>query len=261
MRSAFALAMAGAALGLTLVRCGGGNEPAQVELPLVADGAGLSAFTNAEGYTIELAAFRVAVENFEFTVAGETHAGLWPRLKSLFVGRAEAHPGHYAGGEVTGELVGRFVIDAFAGSDTALGTATLLAGDYHGLNFTFRTADPGDGLAADDPLLGHTLVLSGTATRAGNGYAFTATLDIEAGTRMVGAPFTLAADADVNATLLFRVLMVDPSSEADSAFDGIDFAALAPPGPGPVVIQPGDAAHNVLKRRIQVHDHWWVGVR
>jgi hypothetical protein len=57
--------------------------------------------------------------------------------------RAWAHPGHYSGGDVTGELVGEFILDWIGGDGMALGTADLLAGDYNGFNFTFRRGGRG----------------------------------------------------------------------------------------------------------------------
>ncbi|MBI5482718.1 MAG: hypothetical protein HY906_27940 [Deltaproteobacteria bacterium] len=249
------------ALPLLAAVCSSDHEPATLPLPVVARGGGLSAFVTAEGYTVELAELRVALGDLQFTVGGETHAGLLRDARRALVREAFAHPGHYAGGEVTGQLAGAFIIDAFAPGEVALGTATLLEGDYHGANFTFRAASTEDGLAADDPLLGHTALMAGTASRAGAAYTFHAVLDIDAGTQMVGAPFTLALRAGAGATLALAVLAVDPSTEGDSLLDGVDFAALDPDGNHVVEILPGDAAHNIIRRTLQVHDHWWVDVR
>jgi len=248
-------------LPLLAAVCEPASEPDRVVLPVVADGRGISAFRNAEGYDIDLSACRVAIRDLEFTIAGETHAGLGERLRRLLVPVARAHPGHYAGGEVTGELPGRFLVDFFSGADRMLGDGTLLEGDYHGLNFSFRAADAADGIGADDPILGHTAHLAGIARRGTDTWAFDAVLDIEEGTKMVGGPFTLALRAGMSPTLVLRLLAVDPSTEADTLFDGIDFATLDADGDGVVTIRPGDAAHNILRRRLQVHDHWWLDVR
>lgn len=242
---------------MAIAVCDAGSEPATLELPVAADGSGLTAFTTAEGYLVELSALRLAIEDIELTVGGETHAGLLRGFERALLPLAYAHPGHYAGGDVTGQLLGRLVVDAFSGGEAPLGTATLLEGDYHGMNFTFRTADEEDGLAPDDPLLGHSVVLAGVARRDGDEHPFEARIDIDEGTRMVGGPFTLEAREGVEATLLFRVLMVDPSTEVDTIFDGVELADLGEPDE-PILIEPGQDAHNVLRRRVQVHDHYWL---
>lgn len=251
-----------AALGLAplaIAVCDSGSEPATVTLPLVVDGSGLGAFTTAEGYEIELSALRVAIRDLELTVGGETHASLLRRLERLTLPVAFAHPGHYAGGDVTGELPGRFVLDFFAGDDTPLGDATMLEGDYHGMNLTFRAADEDDGLAADDPLLGHAIALAGVARRDDHEQAFEAVLDIDEDTQMVGAPFSLEVRPGATSTLVVRLLMVDPSTESDTVFDGVELPELE--GDETLGIEPGDDAHNILRRRIQVHDHWWLEPR
>jgi hypothetical protein len=247
------------ALPLAVAVCDAGSEPATLTLPLVADGAGLGAFTSDEGYQIELSELRVALRDIELTIEGETHASLMRGLRRSLLPLAQAHPGHYAGGDVTGELLGNFLIDAFSGGDRELGQATMLEGDYHGMNFTFRRADADDGLDAEDTLLGHTFALSGVARRDDLEVAFDAVLDIDDDTQMVGAPFTFEARPGAEPTLVLRILMVDPSTEADTVFDGVDFFAL---GDGDELsIRPGDDAHNILRRRIQVHDHWWLEPR
>lgn len=260
MRRMFVIVTVVGLLPLAIAVCESGTEPATLTLPIVADGVGLGAFTSEEGYQIELSALRVALRDIELTIEGETHeARLLPGLRRLVMPAAFAHPGHYAGGDVTGELPGDFVIDAFSGVETQLGLATLLEGDYHGMNFTFRRADSSDGLDQDDPLLGHTAVLAGVARRDERDLAFEAVLDIDDDTQMVGAPLTFEARADSVATLVFRVLMVDPSTEADTVFDGVDFFALS--DDDEIGIVPGDDVHNILRRRIQVHDHWWLEPR
>ncbi|MDI7268823.1 MAG: hypothetical protein QME96_12600, partial [Myxococcota bacterium] len=82
-----------------------------------------------------------------------------------------------------------------------------------------------------------------------------------AGAGVVGAPFRLVVRPDTRATLVLRLLPVDPTAEADTLLDGIDFEALDADGDGEVRIAPGDAAHNVLRRRLQSHDHWDVAAR
>ncbi len=249
------------ALPLAAAVCTSGVEPATVTLPMVASGTGLPGFTTAEGYEIEIERFRAAIADIEFTIRGETHAGLLPRLRDAILPSAKAHPGHYAGGEVTGELPGRFVIDPFAGEDTPLGEARLLEGDYNGANFAFLAAGPDDGIAGDDPLAGRTAVVGGTARRGERVFRFEAAVEMDAGAGVVGAPFRLVVRPDTRATLVLRLLPVDPTAEADTLLDGVEFEALDTDGDGEVLIAPGDAAHNVLRRRLQSHDHWDVVAR
>jgi hypothetical protein len=237
-----------------------GEEPAPVPLPVVADGSQIAPCTNDEGWTIALDALRAAVQSLEFTIEGETHASLIERISDLAVPSATAHPGHYAGGEVTGELPGDFVIDFVAGDGAALGEASLLPGDYNGMNLYFRAATAADGLAEGDPLIGHTAVISGTATRDAATVQFEAVIDIDEGTQMVGGPFELVVEEGTSATLGLAAFTIDPS-ENDTLFDGLDFGALDADGDGLLAIAPGDEAHNVLSKTFVRHDHWGVTVQ
>jgi len=236
------------------------DEPTPVLLPVVADGAGIATCTNDLGWTVEVSAFRVAIEDLEFTVEGEVHASLLRRLADVAVPVARAHPGHSAGGEVTGELLGELVIDLLAEEAETLGEATLLPGDYNGLNLTFRRAGPEDGLGEGDALLGHSAVILGTATRDAVSVSFEAVLDIDPGTQMVGGPFDLVVDEDTTATLGLTAYTIDPS-EGDTLFDGLDFGELDGDGDGIASIVPGDVAHNVLMKTLVRHDHWGIEVQ
>ena len=183
------------------------------------------------------------------------------RFLEMIAPRALAHPGHYAGGDVTGELKGDFVLDMFAEDHRRLGEAVLLEGDYHGVNFYFRTASASDGLEDGDPLLGHMAYLAGTATQEDQSISFTATLDeLAENTQMVGGPFELAVTEDTEATLALQVYTVDPF-ENDTLFDGLDFGALDEDGDGVVDIVPGSEAHNILTKTLERHDHYGVSAQ
>ena len=180
------------------------------------------------------------------------------RVDGWLVARAWAHPGHSAGGEVTGELAGDLVFDWLAQDGAALGTADVLVGAYEGMNFTFRAATVADGLAADDPLLGHTAQLAGVARKGESEVAFTAIVDIDAGAQLVGAPFEGTVDAGTTAPIELRFLPTDPIT-GTSLFDGLDFAALDALDTntdGLAEISPGDVAHNILRRTLQSHVHY-----
>ena len=114
-----------------------GEEPEEVSLPVVSNPLASISCENIEGWTVSLTGFRIAVEDFEFSIEGETHAGL--DVVGILAPSAHAHPGHLAGGTITGELSGQYVLD-FLGDGRGLGNAVLLAGDYKGMNFYFRTA-------------------------------------------------------------------------------------------------------------------------
>jgi hypothetical protein len=237
-----------------------GTEPGPVSLPVVTADTGATPCTNDLGWVVEVSSLRVAVRDLELTIEGETHASLLDRLRELAVPSVLAHPGHYAGGEVTGELPGEFVVDLASSAGQALGDATLLPGDYNGMNLHFRAAGEGDGLETGDPLLGHSAVIAGSAAKGEVAIAFTAVLDIEDGTQMVGAPFELAVDAGTDATLALTAFTIDPS-ESDTLFDGLDFDALDGDEDGAVAIEPGQEAHNILMKTLVRHDHWGIEVR
>lgn len=237
----------------TCLACAPSQEAARVELPVAVDGAALVDAATDLGWAIRLDAARIAVADLEFTIQGEMHAS-W-RPWDLVVARAWAHPGHYAGGDVTGALPGEFVLDWIAGDGAELGRAELLTGMYNGCNFALRRAGE---LPADDPLAGHTAWFAGTATKDGRAIAFTAALDVDAGTSVIGAPFMLAVDAATTTTLGVQLRAHDPETDAH-LFDAVDFAALDPDGDDVVAIVPGDAAHNVVRRAIQSHVFYLVG--
>ena len=234
----------------------GAEEPERITLPVVASGAGLEGVESDEGWTVSVTRFRLATADFEFTVEGETHASAErnPMLEVLGTRSAWAHPGHSAGGDVTGELLGNFIWD-LSDERQALGDAVLLAEDYNGANLHFRTADDNDGLDSDDPLLGHTAHIEGEAINGGESIQFTAIVDVDEGTEMVGAPFELSVDEGTAGTIVWQVLTRDPS-EGDTLFDGLDFGALDDDGDGAVEITPGSDAHNILKKTLIRHDHY-----
>jgi hypothetical protein len=227
-----------------------------VELRVVVDETGVRSHETDLGYLIELERCRVAIETIEFTTDGETHASLLGPLHDLVVPTAYAHPGHYAGGEIVGELTGGIVFDWREGG-RELGLATMLQADYSGANFTFARAQPGKGVPPDDPIVGHTYDVAGQATLDGQTYTFEAIVDEDEGRRVVGLPFDLTVDDATDADLGISLAVVDPYEE-ETIFDGIDFAALDDDGDMHVVLEPDTEAYNRLRRNLQVHDHYQV---
>jgi hypothetical protein len=255
---ALAVLVAAAALG-----CSGPEEAARVDLAVVAESSGVVPVETDLGYMVQLEHARVLVVNLEFNIAGEAHVSLLRRLSDFLVPRANAHPGHFQGGDVTGELRGRFVLEWAPGrAPQPIGTATLLVGAYESADFTFGHAAIADGLAGDDPLLGHTAVLTGTASRQGATWTFDVVLDAPEGRRLTGAPFRHAVTESSREALGLRLLTQDPL-EGDSLFDGLDFGALDADADGHVAIGPGSTeegtdAYDQIRRTFQTHDHFDV---
>lgn len=265
------------ASGMATIAGCASSEAVQVSLPVETDAEGLEPATNDLGWTVTLTRFRAAIEDVQLTTAGEMHArGARPRpspsptpaidrwlrsLRRLAVADAHAHPGHYAGGAVIGELSGAFVIDLVRGEPARpLGDARLITGQYKGGNFTFRRAAASDGLAAGDPLLGHTAHLEGRAEKAGRSITFRAILDLDPGTQVVGLPFPVLITETTRLRIALRPLTIDPY-ERDTLFQQLDFGALDDDGDGRVEIAPGATAHNVLRRSLQVHDQYILVTR
>lgn len=229
--------------------CSGSEEAATVELPVATAAGALAAATTDLGYTVQLDRVRIAVSTIQFTIEGEAHAATPPPGTVL-------HPGHSAGGEVTGELPGDFVLVWDGSARPALGTGTLIVGDYRGANFTFRGADARDALPTGDPLVGHAVAMTGSVTRDGASHPFDVVLDVEPGAAIIGATFDDAITAASQETLALVFYPTDPS-EGDTAFDGIDFFALPRTGAA-IEIRPGSDAHNILRRVVTTHDHYGV---
>lgn len=133
-------------------------------------------------------------------------------------------------------------------------------------NFTFTRAGIEDGLGPDDPLLGHTALLRGTAVREGVRIEFVAILDSPEGQELVGAPFSFEVRAGRRERLGVRLATRDPL-EGDSLFDGIDFVVLDMDGDGSLVIAEAAGepavieAYHRLRRTFQTHDHFDIQLR
>ena len=229
--------------------CTDTEEAARIELPVTTSSELPAVATTDLGYEVAVSRVEIAVTQIQFTIEGEMHAAAPPGTI--------LHPGHSAGGEVTGELPGRFLLRWTGQPEPSLGLATLLVGDYRGANFTFRAADDDDELAADDPLRGHAIRITGTVTRDGTSRPLDAIFDVERDTAVIGAVFATTLTESSTGTLAFSFLPTDPE-ELDTAFDGVDFFSLAPDGP--IEIRPGSDAHNLLRRVITTHDHYAVNL-
>src|SRR5690554_7803942 len=117
------------ALPLMLALACNASEAPRVELEVVADPTGVTALTTDLGWTVTLSEARVAIADLRFTTAGEVHerqpSGIGDLVLGLLIATANAHPGHFQGGEVIGELPGDHILDPFA-AEPSLGLATLI---------------------------------------------------------------------------------------------------------------------------------------
>ncbi|MCX4240007.1 hypothetical protein [Paraliomyxa miuraensis] len=244
-----------------LAGCSFDSEVAErVSARIVVDSSGVAPIETDLGYRVELTRCRVAVDTLEFTTNGEMHA-TWLRSPwDLLVPTAFAHPGHDAGGEVVGELEGRHLFD-WRDDGELLGEAILLAARYDGANFSFTRARVEDGIAADDPILGHTFEIAGIATLDDERYEFSILLDQDEGRRVVGLPvdLDLSDGANEDLELGLQLLAHDPF-EDDTLLDGIDFAVLDDDGDHVVVLEPDTDAYNLLRRSTQTHDFYGVTI-
>lgn len=213
--------------------CAQPQEAPSVNLPVMVDRSGIVETTSDRGYRIRLTHARVVIQNIAFAVNGEAHgaeaheAGEEISLLSWLIPSAYAHPGHYEGGEVTGELQGRFILDWLASSKEPqkVGTAMLLHGNYTSANFVFGRGTEADGLQSRDPLLGHTAVLRGTASKGEFKVEFEAVIDSPEGREVLGIPFELAVSDSTKVPLGFRLHTLGVIQE-DCLFDGVDFSTL-----------------------------------
>jgi hypothetical protein len=252
-------------LGLALLALSGCSEAEaakRVDLQVVADGRGLEPITTDLGYEVELSSAVMVAEDLQFTTAGEAHASLWRRISDTLIRVARAHPGHYQGGEVTGELQGHFVLRFIPGETHEVGTATLLVGQYSAVKLTLAHATSDD-VAEDEPLLDHSARLVGSASRDDSTVEFEITLSSPDARQLVGIPFTEEITEATPGPLVVRLLTLDPL-EKDTLFDGVDFAVLDADADGQVLVDPAAtdtesvAAYNLFRRTFQTHDHFVV---
>ncbi|MEN0062498.1 MAG: hypothetical protein AAGA48_10130 [Myxococcota bacterium] len=242
-----------------LTSCSDPSEAPRVLLPVVVDASGVAPVTSDLGYEVNVTEVRIAIRDVVFTVAGEVHlASVWQAISNTLIPSAFAHPGHAQNGDVTGEMRGEYVVNWPTDDGRELGTATLIAGTYSASNFTFGRGSA-EHLDAEDPLVGHTAIISGTATKNGLTMPFTIVVDSPEGRELIGAPFEATIDENATGTLNLQFNTLD-ATEGDTVFDGVDFATLTADGVGVVVIEPNrvevEDAYNTFRRVFQTHDHF-----
>lgn len=249
------------ALGL-LVACGATEEASRLHLEVVTDESGLEAVTTDLGYEIDWSEARMVVEDFRFRTAGEAHTRAPARrLGDLLLPAALAHPGHVQGGEVIGELPGRFVL-RWLPEAASVGSAILLAGTYTSADFTFATGTETDGIGGDDPLLGHTALLRGVAVRGGKSIPFLVLVDAPPGRQLLGIPFPFEATKNSNERIHLRLLARAPHGGA-TLLDGVDFGALRGEDDPLLLLDASRTgplldAYLRVQRRLLTHDHFEI---
>lgn len=213
-------------LGAFFPACGTPTDAERVQLPVVLDASGIQTVTTDLGYTVSLSEVRLVARDLTFAIAGEAHeANARSFLSRALLPTAHAHPGHYQGGDVTGELPGRFLLDWLADKPQRLGNATLLVGEYHSANFTFATATKEDELGDADALRNHTAVLRGQASKQNKDVNFTLLITAPKNRKLVGAPFVARVTRDSHESLGLRFHTKDPQ-QGYTVFDGIEFNEL-----------------------------------
>lgn len=249
-----------------VVACNSPQEAARVEIPVVLDAGSIKKVTTDLGYEVELSEARIVAQDLTFAVAGEAHvASLFQKPYQWLVPSAQAHPGHYQGGDITGELTGRFLLDWSPGADDPieLGLASLLVGTYTSANFVFESARKDDLDDDDDKLLGHTMIFCGTATKDKDEFAFLALIDSPEDRQLVGLPFEYEVKADSDIVIHFMLEPRDHLAD-DTMFDGLDFQALDEDADGEVHLLPTAEtaalkdAYNLFRRTMQTHDYYFM---
>jgi hypothetical protein len=238
------------------------HEHAATELDLVTDNTGLGvAYTNL-GYRIELNQARMVFSNLELTVGGSRHEGVLSQLdRELISPVAYAHPEHLSFGTVAGSMPDRVIVSWLDRASDHLGHVTVRPETYASANFRFGHARSSDGVTASDPLLGHTALLTGTATRFGVPHEFTARIDAMTAQKLVGAPCKVDLHHASPRALGLQLLLVDPV-ERDNIFDDVDFASLPADAEGRVTLDgkqtaPAlDSAYLTVSQRFLSHDHF-----
>ena len=244
---------------VSLTSCDHPAEAPRVKLSVVVDDSELSPFTTDLGYEVELSDVRVVMKDLSFTVAGETHtASLWRSIVEYSIPSALAHPGHEQGGEVTGELLGDFTVSWPSDAGRELGVATLIAGSYSALDFTFSSGSATQ-LSADDPLIGHTIALSGVAKRDAQETSFTMVFDAPEDRALIGAPFDVVISSKTESAIGLHFTAVNPR-ESGTIFDAVDFADLDRDSDGVVTISPEtietEETYEMIRQEVFTHTYY-----
>lgn len=220
-----------------LAGCAPSEEAPTLEQTLIVDGMAPRLVRTDLGYTVTVTRARSVMRDLR-VLRGEVVASA-----GWLIGSAHAHPGHGVDGQVVGELPGRVIIE-WTRPGQRLGAATLLPGRVDAMEAVLALGAPSDGLAPDDPLIGHTFAMVGVASKDGVDVPFTARIVAQDGLQVAGIP---AAEGDAPDHLGVRLSLKSLFTHA-TVFDGIDFAHAD--------FSPGGADHNRLLLALRGHDHY-----
>jgi len=224
---------------LSLVGCLESEEAKRVEIAVEVLPSLSAPVMSSSGFEVNITEASVVFRDFEFTIKGEEHASLW----DLLIPSAFAHPGHYSGGQVTGELPGAFEVDLLVGRE--LGMASLIVGTYEGANLSFGTLAEASG----------SLRIAGVATRDQDVVEFELDVEMEPTFQVIGIPFAAEIREKEDRTIYLRVLDHDGIT---GIFDGLDLESRIGVE-GSVILEESDV--NRVRRRFLGHAFYSLEAR
>lgn len=195
----------------------------------------------SDGTSIEITHFEITMGDLEFTKGGEAHAAAI-QIWDFLVPQAHAHPGHYSGGEVLGELPGIFTTNLLTGGE--LGEAQLLEGEYQGLNFAFGPSEQNTSMR-----------IAGIARWEGNEREFSVDWVSTPDVQVIGIPFEADVSADDESQTIH--LSIRLQNEGETILDDLEFVA----DERPLALGPGDEGSNKIKRKMLSHDYYTAEAR
>jgi hypothetical protein len=224
-------------------------------------------FTTDTGWRVELSSARMLLGPFYLfekasPLAGSARrpAGLGARLgrgvAELLLPSAHADEGFFAGGRVLGEWDREVVFDLLAGGEVVLGRVPGIAGTARSLSVLLQPATVVKGPEGAQ-LGGHSLVLAGTASRAGHEVPFRAGLNFPPPLELQRVEsIPIEAPIDEDGTFLVEV-------RPHSWFQGTHFDRLEVPATGePVTLTPESQVYRAVHVNVRRHTAFsgqWLG--
>lgn len=194
-------------------------------------------FDRADGTSFELTNVEVTMGDLEFTTGGEAHTAMLPSLWDIVVPSAHAHPGHFSGGEVLGELPGIFTTNLLLGGQ--LGEAQLLEGEYQGLNFAFGPSEQNTSMR-----------IAGIARWEGNEREFSIDWVSTPDVQVIGIPFEANVAADDETQQIH--ISIKLTNDGQTILDDLEFVV----DERPLALGPDDEGSNRIKRKMLTHDFY-----
>ena len=238
------------AVAVALTACGGAADTAgrEVGFKLAAESVPSGerppgSFVTRTGWTVTLEEAAVSIGPV-YLLGESPPSARFDRVWNWVLPRAWAHSGFddFDGGEVRGEYLGRFVIDAVRAGPQAISMSRGIAGRVRSV--TLELQPP---MSAPPSLHGHQAWVRGVAVRGDETIPFEGGLDLpEAGTvrKLVG----IAADVELDDGVTV-VIELHPERWLSEA----DFSALPAPSDG--------AERRTIAPGTQPWDAWYLGAR